>query len=440
MTVSPGFPKVLLVSSAKIKAEDPSYLLVRTEFGEWPKDRLAQIFASDDLVGQGEFCGRTYQLGPADRLFGKLFRRLRGQVSGMVAVDAVQGPGQGPAPGAGARWVRAAGKRLGDWLIRSGVWEVLFHVRLSPAMAQFVADFQPDLLYCQGYSLGFSTLPLLLSRRFGCPICFQTTDDWPAYTYRASPVGWLLRRRARQLVAAAKVRMAFGEKMRKVFEARYQAPFLVTYHSDRAERFTPPSGPGPSPHRTIVFTGNLGLRRHEAIGDLLDAIRSLHLKGLSLEVQVYTSGLPKEVPEALRSAPEVRFLPLPSHDDLPGVLAGADMLFLPESFSVDPGMIELSISTKCHLYMLSGRPVLVYGPPYCGTVDYAGQEGWGAVVPERNSRTLAQALHRLLMDQPYLAKISQQSRYVAAKNHDSRLNIAAFLTILNSIASKIDND
>ena len=437
MTVSAAYPRVLLVSSAKIKADDPAYLLVRTEFGDWPKERLAQIFASDDLAGQGEFCGRTYQLGAGDRLFGRLFRRLRGQVSGMVAVDALQGSVQPPAATGLRRWVKAAKKRLGDWLISSGVWEVLFHVRVSPSMAQFVETFHPDLIYCQGYSLGFSSLPLMLSRRFDCPICFQTTDDWPAYTYRASPVGWLLRRRARQLVLTSKVRMAFGEKMRQIFEARYQVPFLVTYHSDQAERFRCPAINRPAGPRTILFTGNLGLRRYEAIGDLLEVIRSPDLGDLNIEVRVYTSGLPKEVPESLRLAPEIRFLPLPSHEELPSVLAAGDVLFLPESFSVEPKMIDLSVSTKCHLYMLSGRPVLVYGPPYCGTVDYAYREGWAVVVRERSSQVLGAALVSLLSDEAILSKISQNAGLVAVQNHDLAMNRASFLIALNSVL-KID--
>lgn len=34
--------------------------------------------------------------------------------------------------------------------------------------------------------------------------------------------------------------------------------------------------------------------------------------------------------------------------------------------------------------MMSNRPVLVYGPSYSGTVDYADRDGWGLVVSERN--------------------------------------------------------
>jgi glycosyltransferase involved in cell wall biosynthesis len=432
MTEPASYPRVLLVSSAKIKAEDPAYLLVRTEFGDWPQECLAQIYASDDLPGHGEFCGRTYALGPCDRFLGGLFRRLRGSVSGLVAPDSVPGSASAdPASAASPRpWVSQVKKGLGEWLIRSGLWEVLFAIRLSAPMARFIEDFQPDILYCQGYSLGFAILPLRIAHRFGLPICFQTTDDWPSYTYRHSPVGWLLRRRARQLVAASSVRMAFGEKMKQVLEQRYHRPFQVTYHADRPDRFPSKPRTNSSNPRRILFTGSLALKRYEAMEDLLAALRSLGPALGPVEVHLYTSGIPKEVPEALRSAPEVAFLPLPSHQDLPTILAEADLLFLPESFSVEPGMIELSISTKCHLYMLSRAPILVYGPTYSGTVEYAAQQGWAAVVTKRDPDQLAIALQTLLGGSDEVQELRRRAETVALHNHNLTACRAAFREIL----------
>ena len=430
MASTNNYPRVLLVLMTKVKAEDPCNLLIRTEFGEWPKDHLAQIHALGDPAGYGELCGRYYRLQTCDRFLGGLFRRLRGSVFEMVADDEVEGPIGATPAGLLRCWGRVIKKRIGDWLIGSGLWEVIFRVRLSKPMEQFIDDFNPDLIYCQGYSLGFATLPLLISRRFNIPICFQTTDDWPWHTYRKSPVGCLLRRKARRLVIEAKVRMAFGEKMRQVYEKRYQRPFLLTYHADRFERF-PQKGIGVGPaHRSIVFTGSLGLRRYEAINDLLQAVRSIDSGALSMEIHAYCSGIPKDVPEVLRTAPEVRFLPLPSHDALPSALARADVLFLPESFSIGSGMIELSLSTKCHLYMMSGIPILVYGPTHSGTVDYAIQEGWAAVVNERNVEHLGATLKKLLVDSQFVDRIVRRAREVAKGNHDLFASRRTFLDIL----------
>ncbi len=382
------YPKVLLVMLTKVKSDDPSNLLIRTQFSGWPKERLAQIHSGEG-AGHGEFCGRYYRLNASDRRLGVLFYRLRGTVAEATSMDTVSDLLTSRSSVVHHNLKMSLQRRMGELLLHSGLWELVFSIKISHAMAQFIEEFAPDVIYCQGYSLGFASLPLLISQRFNTPICFQTTDDWPTYTYSQFPVGWLLRRRAAKLIAHSKTRMAFGEKMRRVYEQRYRTRFLVTYHADRFDRFSRVRPSIQSSCYSIVFTGNLAQRRYEAIHDLLLAVRSLGDAGTSIRIYVYCWGIPKGVPESLRGAPEITFKPLPSHDELPSVLTQASMLFLPESFVVSPGTIELSLSTKCHLYMMSETPILAYGPGYSGTIDYARSEGWAEVVDRTKHRSVA---------------------------------------------------
>jgi len=125
-------------------------------------------------------------------------------------------------------------------------------------------------------------------------------------------------------------------------------------------------------------------------------------------IEVYCAGLPKDLSADLRSASEVKFLPLPVHDDLPRVLHDADVLFLPEAFSVNVKRLDLAISTKCHLYMMAGRPILVYGPGYGGTIEYAREHGWALVVQQRDVRILADAVCRLLDDHALIAELKSR--------------------------------
>jgi glycosyltransferase involved in cell wall biosynthesis len=412
------YPKVLLVMLNKVESDDPSNLLIRTQFGDWPKERLAQIH-SGEAAGHGEFCGRYYRLNASDRRLGVLFYKLRGPLAETMSMETVSELVTSGSSDLRHKLKMSLQKRISELLLHSGLWELLFAVRISNAMAEFIEEFAPDVIYCQGYSLGFASLPLLIAQRFNIPICFQTTDDWPTYTYSRFPVGWLLRRRAAKLIAQSKTRMAFGEKMRQVYEQRYKTSFLATYHADQFERFSTirPSTRSSSCF-SIVFTGNLGQRRHEAINDLLLAVRSLGEAGSLIKIYVYCWGIPKGLPESLRAAPEIAFMPLPSHDELPSVLAQADILFLPESFVVNPGTIALSLSTKCHLYMMSQTPILAYGPPYSGTIDYARSGGWAEVVTERNIEQLRMAIVRLKQNHEVRLELTRRARLVAQRNHD----------------------
>ncbi len=417
MATKDKYPRVLIVVMPKVKADDSANLLIRMQLGNWPKDRLAQIYSSESS-GRGEFCGRYYQLQARDRILGKLFMRLRTGVSKMVAMDAPTPPPTSCPPGLVRRWTNATQKRLGDLLIRSGVWETMFRVRLSRPMAEFVQDFRPDLIYCSGYSLAFATLPLLIADRFNVPICFQTLEDWPSYSYTHSPVGTLLRRQATRLICRATLRLAFGDKMKNEYERRYGVSFHVTYHLDDANRFKLAEPQRIAQSKRIIFTGTLVLNRHECIEDLLKAIRVLEQEGLQVELEVYCTGVPKEVSDEVRLTPAVKFLPLPAHDDLPRVLRSADVLFLPEAFSVGAKRLGLAISTKCHLYMMAERPILAYGPSYSGSIEYAHLQGWALVVQQRDITMLTDALRRLLTDRTLGIKLTGQASECFIRNHN----------------------
>lgn len=414
---SGSYPRVLIVLMTKIRAEDPGNLLIRTQFGLWPRECLAQIHATADSGGRGDFCGHYYRIQRKDRCLGRLFERLRAGVFGMVAMQTARGT-EGARPARRpARWWAVAQKRVGDWLVNSGFWEILFRLRLSADVEKFVERFKPDAIYCQGYSLGFATLPLLISRRFRIPICFQTTDDWPRSLYRLSPVGVALRRRARDLIQASRVRFAFGEKMRETFERRYGVPFEVSYHLDDPGRFPAAARPT-NLVPTIVYVGSLGHRRYEAILDLSAAVSALAPRLGQIRIRVLCDGIPRDAPADLRKAPHLDFQPMPAHDDLPGILAGTNVLFLPESFTEHRAAIELSISTKAHLYMASRRPIIVYGPAYSGVVTYAASEGWGIVVTSRDRAQLMAGLEQALSATAQVQQCVARAQACFHRNHD----------------------
>ncbi len=434
------YPRVLIVMMSKIKAADPCNLLIRMQFGEWPKNNLAQIHASADPDGQGEFCGQYYRLQCSDRYFGALFHRMRAGVFDMVVMNTVQEHDSARSNNRFRKVFDFINKRFGDWLIRYGLWEMIFRVRLSTQIEKFVKEFKPDIIYCQGYSLGFISLPMLIAQRFKIPICYQTTDDWPSYTCKGFPMSWFLRRSTQQLISKASLRMAFGEKMQRLYESRYGEDFDVTYHLDDPQRFlvnydVKTDLAFDSKQYRIVYTGSLALRRYEALQDLLVAVRLLLNINLKIQIDVYCSGLPKDLPKELLDASEVVFLPLPSHDNLPRILSTASILFLPESFSVAPELIEYAISSKAHLYMLSGKPILVYGPPCSGTVDYAKTAGWGCVITERSTLMLRDIIVEMFMEEEWIQQLRANAEKCIHRHHDLYTGQQHFHRRLSSVVN-----
>jgi glycosyltransferase involved in cell wall biosynthesis len=424
------YPRVLIIHISKVKADDGSNLLIRTQFGAWPKEKLAQVHAEVDSKGYGDFCGQYYRLQKNDRFMGSVFYRMRQQVYSMVElVENVETKISNY-----EYFARYIKKRLGNYIINTGLWEVIFKVRLSDDLIKFIIDFNPDIIYCQGYSLGFTTLPLKISNRFNVPICFQTTDDWPNQMYRFSPVGWLLRRRSRELINAAKVRLAFGEKMTHEYDIRYGVPFNISYHLDEKDRFLIKENESRNKIK-IIYTGGLGHCRYEAIADLLNAVQHMPTLRDKVEIIIYTAGIPKDMPKRLLTSSIIKIEPLPSHNNLPAVLSEADILLLPESFNEDRKAIEYSISTKAHLYMMSQKPILVYGPPYSGTVNYAMNNGWGFVVNERSKKKLIEELMNIYNEEKRNQKL-HHARECIINNHDLVEGRKKIYELLMSIRKK----
>ncbi|NTW34217.1 MAG: glycosyltransferase family 4 protein [Bacteroidetes bacterium] len=411
------YPRLLLVHMSMVKENDPVNLLLRMQFADWPKDKIAQIHAQAEINGFGEFCDKYYQLKSCDRLFGGLFDLLRGKVFKMVDAKKIKEfygeENKIYVPNFTDRFK----KYIGDLLIKSGVWEIIFNTRLSESMMAFIKDFKPDVIYTQGYSLGFVRLSMLISKGYNIPICFQTTDDWPNSLYNSSPVGWLVKKRANELIKFSKLRLAFGEKMREEYEKRYGVKFGLTYHLDNPQRFICKRTEDVKDKIKIIYTGGLGHRRYEAILDLLNVIRRNQFLKENAEIYVYTHSIPRELPKEILNSQKITYLPLPAHENLPLILSEASILFLPESFNEDRKAIEYSISTKAHLYMMSQKPILVYGPPYSGTVNYAMHNGWGFVVNERSEKKLIEELLNIFDKNKKNQKI-QEARKCIKKNHD----------------------
>jgi len=414
--VKKKYPKILIVHNIKIKAEDDKNLLLRTQFGDWPKKNLAQIHAQGETIGLGTFCDKYYCLQKYDRCFGSLFLKMRSKVFAMIKDDKIAEKKVVNQKVIISKFSSLLKKNVGELMTKSGLWEILFFIRMSAEMECFIRDFMPDVIYCQGYSLGFTILPLLISKKFNVPIFFQTTDDWPMQMYRFSPAGWLLRKKARELIEFAKIRLVFGEKMKIEYERRYGVVFNVSYHLDDKRRFIINNNTSIKDLK-IIYTGGLSHRRYEAFIDLLNVIFQIPILWEKIEIIIYTNNIPKDIPKKLLQSKKINYAPLPSHDRLPTVLAEAALLLLPESFNEDRKAIEYSISTKAHLYMMSQRPILVYGPQYSGTVNYAINYGWGFVVSERNEKKLKEALLHIFSKNEQSQKIDKANRCLR-ENHD----------------------
>lgn len=432
------YPRVLLVYAPSVHESDQHGLLIRNLFSQWPKAHLAQIFSG--MAGQGEtFCEKTFQLGVSERRLGSFFFRLKtstfAQSSQPVVLNATE-----QLPGQHVKKTALFRSAFSKSVLTTGLWELIFAPRLSESLVKWVEDFSPQVIYCQGYNLAFCWLPLMLNARFNIPIVFHTTDDWPDTRYRQfPPMHWLIRRVARRLVHRASARIAVSEKMANAYQRQFGVPFDIVMNFDDYERFAK-AGPqrvvGPNTV-SVVYTGALSPGRWQALADLCDAAVTLGQEGFRIKITAFTSSIPTEAINVLRNRPNLQLLPPLNHDQVPQFLKGADILFLPEKLEPKAAKtIRYSISSKAQLYMMSERPILVYGSPIAGVVDYAKREKWAYIVEQRSNALLVDALRQLIADSTLRSRLVSAGLSVALRNHDMKETEPFFLNIIQSASQR----
>jgi glycosyltransferase involved in cell wall biosynthesis len=436
----PEYPRVLIISKTLINDVDSAGASLRSWFGDWPKDRLAQLY-SGISVDRGNLSGLTFQLGPGERRFGRLFNKLKYSQLGLAGQPLRTEPER---PGNKIHSLtKGVVKKIGSSMIESGVWELMFPPMLSTGLRSLIETFRPSILFAQGFDISFMRLPLMLHKVYGIPICLNIVDDWVEHLYEnslfAPRMQIIVRRTFRRLAAASSLRYTIGDLMAEEYQKRYGLSFIPLMQCDNTARFTPVSDEGSRDYRNaeVIYSGSLSLDRWRSFIHLAEAARILKSEGINIRIRVYAPFVPPEGASHIEKYPEITL-----HDALPDhkvrhVLSTADVLFLPESFDSEiRSYIKLSVSTKCHLYMMTGRPVLVYGPPEIGTVDYAKRETWGFVVEKEGVEYLVDALRKLLTSKELRNFLAMNGTSVAARNHDGHVIRERlrndFVTLMNS--------
>jgi glycosyltransferase involved in cell wall biosynthesis len=429
---SESYPRVLIMHTTSINVADAqaySYSL-REWFKEWPKEHLAQVYSGHE--GREQFCGANYCLSTADRWFGSLFFSLKRseaiarEVTPCVAVnEVVDRSAKSP-----RRIIQRALKKL---LFDTGLYELIFRPRLSVAMRAFVTRFRPDVIYAQGYTLTFCWLPMMLTRAFGVPIVFQTGDDWPRSLYAHTPAAGFVRpvvnQAARRLICSAAARLANGDEMAEEYGRRYERDFAPMMMCDDSLRIVSAAPQRIHDQRTfsILVSGGFWRSRWELLVDLDKACAVLAGRGLVTRVAAFVSMVSPDGLAALKQCNNVDLMPPVAHEDFPRYLRGADLLALVESFDKkDVEYARLSVSTKAHLYMMSQRPVMVYGASATGIVKYAKRYGWAHVLTERNVEGLADVLESLARDRVVTDELVRRGNEVVCRFHEGETIRARF--------------
>jgi len=102
---------------------------------------------------------------------------------------------------------------------------------------------------------------------------------------------------------------------------------------------------------------------------------------------------------------------------------------------VSTEFIRLSMPGKVAEYVLSGTPILVYGPPNVAQVASALGQGWAQVVSHRDPIQLSAAINALLTDALLRDRLARRARQVGLELFNLPVQRTRFEQALTALVS-----
>lgn len=440
------FPRVLFVTPHAFNRVTGGGVTFGNLFRGWPKDSLACVH-SDEVPTSDDVCELYYRLTEAELdisgplSFARNMLRRGRPASKSMPVDGSSNEMPGASDGGRNSSLR---RQLQRTLIGSLPPE---RARLTPALTEWIADFRPDLLFTLLGSNGMMELVEKIRNRFDLPVIPHIMDDWPSAAYRDGLVGpwqrWRMQHWLGHFFAVAEVRLGIGSAMCDAFGKRYGRPFIPFQNTVDVSRWSAVARKDLTvgkPARLLYVGSIFENAQLESLVDCAVAVRDLNRSGTPVNLSIMT---PDFMVDAYRERLEIdASITIDSSrlgdGDFFAHLAAADVLLLPVNFDTESiRFIRYSMPTKVPAYLVSGTPILVYGPPEVAQVAYAIDREWGHVVSRRGLSPLRIGIQQLLEDSELRTHLSSAARRVAGAEHDASAVRTNFQKILRD-ASGVD--
>jgi glycosyltransferase involved in cell wall biosynthesis len=223
-------------------------------------------------------------------------------------------------------------------------------------------------------------------------------------------------------IKAARLRYCISQAMCTQYQERYGFEFSALHNGINPEQWSEkniePRQAG-EPFR-ILYSGSISENGNlQSLKEVAEAVAGLGAGGvpIRMEVATHTSGF--SFRQVIERPPYVTVCDLVPYADLPRRLQEVDLLLIALNFDdVSSRWLRYSMLGKVAEYMISGTPVMLYGPPTNASIDYAVSEEWGYAVTNRGEDSIQAALKRLIAEDGLRRNLASNARRIALRDHD----------------------
>lgn len=439
------YPRVLFVTPHAFNKVTGGGITFTNLFSGWPKDSLATAHCDPEPT-TGDVCERYFILGQEELDYAQPFASIRQWFGGKTTQGGASGPTAVPQPvfqscpqrtqtGLRTLTVNTATKLLGDGLPQ--------RAHLSKRLADWIEEFQPDVIYTILGSNGMMRLVADIRDRFRLPVVVHFMDDWMSSYYRRGILAPFMRHRMETLVADAVSQaqrcLSISTAMSEAFSSRYHRTFEAFQNTiDVAKRLSRKGDLTPSQPADIIYIGSIFPNAQlDSLEACCQAVAELNKDGPVATLTISSpSGHTETYRDRLTITPEIRIIDTIREDDaFFHRIAQADLLLLPVNFSESSiRFIRYSMPTKVPAYLVSGTPILAYGPAETAQISYARGSGWAFTVTDPTRSALISGIRQAITDISARRRVVARAQQIALNNHDAVTVRSRFHSVLRAAA------
>ncbi|HMK04318.1 MAG TPA: glycosyltransferase [Ferruginibacter sp.] len=408
-------------------------------FGGWDKDKIAVLCTSHMFNNLNtEICDTYYILGNDEYKWSFPLNFLQRNIaSGPVKVR--ESPAGATAGATGKLRTKIIDKYFYPFLEYAGLFHRMSKITLSDKLCKWLDDYAPDVIYAQATSREGVLFCIAVQEYLKMPMIYHVMDDWPSTISQKGPFKkfWHKRidRELRTLLNRSTILLSISHDMAEEYKTRYGRDF-TTFHnpieidfwkSHQRKNYELGSSPA------ILYAGRIGPGIDTSLETIARAVEQVNSKfNRSVQFVLQT----KDKPVWVDKYKCVRHKELVAYSELPRVFAEADFLYLPYDFSEESiRFIKFSMPTKAPEYMISGTPIIMFGPGETALMKDGKRNNWAKVVTENNIEALAEAINDLVTNDDMRKEIAANAIRIAEANYNSVKIRNQFKEVISSIAS-----
>ncbi len=442
------YPKILIIGQSFNKSSGGG-ITISNLFNGWPKDKLA-VASNVNLINDLDIsvCESYYQLGYNGKLhpfpLNLFLPKIKcGSLLVQTRNDLIKEQSENASTGKYKRIYLL----LSGLLRFLGIYNVLYKLELTPDFKAWVAEYNPDIIYSQLSTVELIRFVTELQKQFNKPVALHIMDDWPASFNRPNGIFSLRKKKIdnefRALMDKSPILLSICQAMSDEYEMRYKKHFIPFHNPISIQDWLPCAKSQWEINGVfkILYTGRIGKANGKAIMFMAKIIDAMNSGEIKINLDIFTPDYNSKNASSIRNLRGVHIKNTVTHEQIPYLLSGHDLLFLPLDFDkVGIRFAKFSMPTKSSEYMISGTPVMVYADKRTALAKYAINDKWAYVVTENDKTVLTNAITELYSNISLRKELAETAKRVAMKNDDDKIIREKFRQafILNDV-SGIEN-